>query len=234
MSEPGTSPKPQIIRRKTAVKLAAKVLQAHTVAKEIKRLGERGVRFLPKGKMDKTDVLLVNDWIKKMNNSARVSENLLIAAIDQSEKGIASIKEFNQIKASIKMSAELGLDNKPGLWNRSTHYNPTVAGEILKLAFSMNKSFSFAVHLLLLYGLESLAEEISTTGPHPPTDIESPSKAIAQNQKQAHREDVQKERTSEFQRRNPTWSPDQRPSAHVIKLTEHDMEPKSRTDGYTK
>lgn len=190
-------------------------------------MGERGVRFLPKGRLDKEMVSMVNDWIKKMKDSARVSENMLIAGIDQSEGGVSSIKEFNQIKESIKMSAKLGLNDKPGLWNRATHYNPTIAGEVLKLAFTLGKSFSFAVHLLLLYGLESLAEEISTTGPHPPTDIESPSKAIVQNQKQAVRVDVQDERDEAFYSRNPTFNPADRLEPHLVKA---DMEPKSYTD----
>jgi hypothetical protein len=192
-------------------------------------MGERGVRFLPKGKLDRSTVDMVNAWIKKMKDSAKVSDNLLIAGIDHSEGGVSSIKEFNQIKASIAQAAKLGLDDKPGLWDRKTHYNPTVAGEVLKLAFTLDKSFSFAVHLLLLYGLESMAEEISTTGPHPPTDIESPSKSITQNQKQAAREDVQKERDVEFYARNPNWKQENRPAGHIIMA---DMEPKSHTDGY--
>ena len=210
-----------------AVRLAAKALQAHEVAKEMKRLGERGVRFLPKGRMDKETADMVKAWITRMNDSSKVSENLLIAGIDHSEKGVTSIREFNAIKKSIKQSADLGLDDKPGLWNRATHFNPTVAGEVLKLAFTLDKSFSFAVHLLLLYGLESLAEEISTTGPHPPTDIESPSKSIAQNQKQAVRVDVQEERNEAFYSRNPTFNPENRLTPYVI---EADTQPKSYTD----
>jgi hypothetical protein len=211
---------------------AAKMLQTRQAAKEIERLGGRGVRFLPKV-LDPHAITMVNNWIKNMKNSSRASDNLLIAGIDQSEDGISSIKEFNQIKASIKAFARLGLDDKPGLWDRKTHYNPTIAGEVLKLAFLLGQSFSFAVHLLLLYGLEAMAEEVATTGPHPPSGIGSPSKAIDEIQKQAARVDVQKKRDAEFWARNPSFDPTKRPAAHVITLTEDDLAPKSKADGYT-
>lgn len=211
------------------VRLAAKVLQSHEVAKEMKRLGERGIRFLPKGRLDKQTVAMINAWVTRMNDSAKASDNLLIAGMEQAEKGIASIREFNRLKESIKESAKLGQGNLPGLWQRSTWFNPQVAGEILKLAFTLNRSWSFCVHLLLLYGLESLADELATVGPHPPTEILSPSKNIAQNQKQAVRDDVQKERDQSFWERNPNFNPENRLKPFVVKA---DMEPKSKTDGY--
>ena len=180
-------------------------------------MGKRGVRFLPKGKLDKSTADMINGWIDRMNNSAKVSDNLLIAGITHSEAGIASVREFNAIKDSIKQSAALGLDSKPGLWARQVHFNPQVAGEVLKLAFTLNRSLSFCVHLLLLYGLESLADELATVGPHPPTEIVSASKAIAENQKLAVRVDVQDERDAEFYARNPNFNPNNRYAAHIMK-----------------
>jgi hypothetical protein len=212
-----------------ATKLAVKVLQANEVQKEMKRLGKRGIRFLPKGRLDKFTISMINAWADKMNNSAKASDNLLIAGMDQAEKGVASIREFNRLKESIKESAKLGQGDLPGLWQKSIWFNPQVAGELLKLAFSLNRSISFVCHLVLLYGLEALAEELSTVGPHPPTEILSPSKSLAQNQKQAVRNDVQKERDEAFYERNPGWDQKNRPGAHIVKA---DMEPKSKAEGY--
>jgi len=215
------------IRNGSAALLATKVLQAKAIATEMKRLKERGVRFLPKGRLDKQTITMVNAWADKLNNSAKVSDNLIIAGMDQVEEGIKSIKEFTKLKAQIKESMKLGLNNLPGLWPRKVWFNPQVAGELLKLAFTLNRSFSFCVHLVLLYGLESLAEELSTVGPHPPNEISSPSKSIAKNQLAEKQKDVQSERDAEFWKRNPNFSVETRPKPYVVKV---DMEPKSYTD----
>ncbi len=224
---------PRVIKPRVpySVKLAAKVLQANEIQKEMKRLGQRGLRFLPKGKLDKTTVAMINAWADRMNNSAKASDNLLIAGMEQAEQGIKSIKDFNKIKQSIKESAKLSQGDLPGLWDRKVWFNPQVAGELLKLAFTLNRSLSFCVHLVLLYGLESLAEEISTVGPHPPTELLSPSKRIAKNQVQAVRNDVQQERDEAFYKRNPSFNIENRPKPYIEKLTEEDFEPKSYTDG---
>jgi hypothetical protein len=220
---------PRVVRVPASVRLAAKVLQAHEVAKEIKRLGERGIRFLPKGKLDKQTIDMVNAWCTKLSDSSKASDNLLIAGMDHAEKGVKSIKDFNTLKRQIIESSKLGLNNLPGLWPRQVWFNPQVAGELLKLAFTLNRSLSFTVHLVLLYGLESLAEELSTVGPHPPNEIGSPSRELAQNQKQAVRNDVQKERDEAFYARNPTFDSDKRLKPYTVPA---ELEPKSKAEGY--
>jgi hypothetical protein len=207
--------------------LAAKVLQAKQVAEEMKRLGKRGIRFLPKGRLDQQTINMIEAWSKKLSDSSKVSDNFLIAGMDHAEAGVKSIKEFNRLKQSIKESAKLGMNDLPGLWPRQVWFNPQVAGELLKLAFTLNRSLSFVTHLVLLYGLEALAEELSTVGPHPPTEISSPSRTIAGNQNQAVRNDVQQERDADFWKRNPTFDPMTRPKPFVVKA---DLEPKSYTD----
>ena len=190
--------------------LVAKALQAQQVAKEINRLAKRGLRFLPSTKLDATTRTLVNAWQKKLGGSAVASENLLIAGLEKAERGIHSIKEFNTLKASILNSRQVGNPALPGLYTRSTHFNTEVAGEILKLAFSLNKSWSFAVHILLLYGLEAMAEQIATQGALLPTKVASPSKELAEGQTKAGREAIQAERDAAFKARNPDFDPDNR------------------------
>jgi hypothetical protein len=203
-------PKPKRIRPGHSTVLATKVLQARAVASEMKRLKDRGIRFLPKGRLDKQTIAMINAWADKLNNSAKVSDNLIIAGMDQAEDGIKSVREFTKLKASIKESAKLGLNNLPGLWDRKIWFNCQIAGELLKLAFTLNRSFSFCVHLVLLYGLESLAEELSTVGPHPPNEISSPSKTIAKNQMQEKIKGDQKDKDEAFWARNPTFDPNNR------------------------
>lgn len=201
----------------SAKRLAAKALQAHSVATEMKRLAKRGIRLLPKSRLDASTRMMVNAWLKRLSESANVSENLLIAGMEKSERGIQSQREFKALQASIIQASKLGDDSLPGLYARSTHFNPTVAGEILKLAFLLNKSWSFATHLLLLYGLESLAEQLATTGALPPLDVSSPSRSLAEAQKEAGRERIQSERNAAFESRNPGFDPDTRPKPYVVK-----------------
>ncbi len=199
--------KPKRIRPGHATVLATKIMQAKAVASEMKRLKDRGIRFLPKGRLDKQTISMVNAWADKLNNSAKVSENFIIAGIDQAEDGVKSVKEFNTLKLQIKESSKLGLNNLPGLWPRKIWFNPQVAGELLKLAFALNRSISFTTHLVLLYGLEALAEELSTVGPHPPNQIDSPAKALAKNQSGENKGLSQEEKDKAFQERNKNFDP---------------------------
>ncbi len=198
-----------IPRRKppSAVKLAAKVLQAHNVAKEMKRLAARGIRYLPKGKLDASTVQMIQAWANKTAHSTDPNLNLLMAGLDSAETAISSVREFTKLKEAIKESAKLNLDGIPAVYEKKSYYNPEVAGEILKLAFSLNKSWDFTQNLLLLYGLESLADEIATVGPHPPTEISSPSKSLSAAAKEEERRAIQTQRDAEFAARNKDFNP---------------------------
>jgi hypothetical protein len=205
-------------RRPTSAKrIAAKIVQSMEVAKEMKRLANRGVRFLPKSRLDKTSINMINAWIAEMSSSKEVQDNLLIAGFGKAERGVASQKEFLTLQGAIVDAAKLSYDNLPGLYKRVTQFQPQVAGEILKLAFALNKSWSFTTHLLLLYGLEAMAEELSTSGPQPPGSVSSPAGEVTKNQKEEQRMFVQAERDKKFRARNPNFDPDNRPAPYIIK-----------------
>ena len=205
---------------KSARVLAARVLQSHAVATEMKRLARRGIRFLPKTPLGKVDVDIINAWIREMETGS-ADEKMLLGGLDTVERGIRSQKDFALLQASIKESAKLGMNDLPGLYDRRTWFNTDVAGECLKLAFALNRSWSFSVHLLLLYGLDALAEELATTGIEPPKRVRSPSKAVAnqhaKNAMEHRRAEVAAEHHAEFLARNPTFDPDNRATPHVEK-----------------
>lgn len=206
-------------RKESVKKLAAKVLQSHAVAKEINRLAERGVRFLPKNAMGKVEVQMVQAWLQRMKGSDDVKQRMLLGGMERAERGIHSQQEFLRLQKNIKALAELDDRDLPGLYQHSTYFTPGVAGEILKLAFALNKSWSFSVHLLLLYGLDALAEQIAKAGPHPPEFLSKPAKAIAANQAEERRQDLLPGYQKDFNERNPNFDPDKRVAPYVEKVT---------------
>jgi hypothetical protein len=163
----------------SASRLAAKVLQAHYVAQEMKRLSDKGIRFLPSKHLDYQVKQNIQAWMGQLKRSQDVRHNLLVEGLDKAERGVQSIRDFKRLQTAIVQSSKLSPDGSVGLYKRHTHYNTSVAGEILKLSFALNKTWSFAVHLLLLYGLEAMAEQIATTGVLPPTEIQSPTRELA-------------------------------------------------------
>lgn len=173
----------------------------------MKRLATKGIRFLPKGKLDATTVQMIAAWAAKIAHSTDPSLNLLTAGLDSAETAVSSVREFTRLKEAIKESAKLNLDGLPAVYEKKSFYNPEVAGEILKLAFSFNKSWSFTQNLLLLYGLKSLADEIVSVGPHPPMEICSPSKSLSAAAKEEERKAIQAQRDAEFAQRNKNFNP---------------------------
>jgi hypothetical protein len=158
-------------------KIAAKAIQAMNVAKEINRLARKGVRFLPKSRLDRTTIGLVNEWLKQQTVDPEAKKTLMLGALENVESSIRTDKQFLDLQASIKQSLKTSSDAVlPALYSKSTWFDTETASEILKLAYALGKTWSFAVHLLLLYGLTAMAEEVSSGKLKPPTLMAHPAK----------------------------------------------------------
>lgn len=166
---------PQVVefkRDQRKTKALTRQLQELSVAKEAKRFERTGLRRVPLKMIGERELRAISNWIDGARRNR--PDELLLTAIELADERFPTKTKFDQAMRRLTMEVERGL--KTGTYvtsQRQTHFDPRVAQEVYKLCYATGRGWSFIVHLLLLYGINSFVETLVSEGLVPPTTTTS-------------------------------------------------------------
>jgi hypothetical protein len=169
---------PKIVRQKIS-----RAAQEFRAIEEISKASSAGLRVIPTKHLDDTTRFQVEKWIKGIKNLPKLRKRLFMEAVEKTEDKYRDEVSYRRSLKAIQMVIEESTAlKKPTVVTHEVSFDPQVALEIVKLCWALNRGWSFVVHLLALYGLKSITENLHNAGISPPSTLSHlpmPSKIIA-------------------------------------------------------
>ncbi len=143
-------------------------------AEELEKASAVGMHAVPLDAIND----LTRDQIKKflgaVNRLPGVSRKLFMEAVSKVDDGFKTKNDYRKALELAKVVTEEATSSgKYAVLERKVYFDPRVSVEIIKLAYALDRGYSFIVHLLLLYGLKALSAGLRREGITPPSDVVS-------------------------------------------------------------
>jgi hypothetical protein len=147
-------------------------LRSLKTAQEIKKLKRSGLRRVNLKRITNAELQRIDTWLKQQADLQREDKSadpMMLEAIRKADDKYLTKTIFEQATRALQSEIERGARLAvPVTSKRTTYFDPRVSLEILKVCYATGRGWSFIVHILLLYGLESFIDGLDEDGFSPP------------------------------------------------------------------
>lgn len=157
-----------------------RALAQRRLNRELQTQENLGIRKIPIGKITPQTVAHLEAEVRasrrkiREGSYSRRQDSLFLSAIEEADRSIRPNLQRDLDRQVRRLLYELEAGDKTGIpptVERKTLFDPRVAIELLKLEYGLNRSWSFVVHLVCVYGINALVEAMQHEGIVPPTYI---------------------------------------------------------------
>ncbi len=143
-------------------------------AEELEKASAVGMHAIPLDAINDLSRDQIKKFLGAVNRLPGVSRKLFMEAVSKVDDGFKTKNDYRKALELAKVVTEEATSSgKYAVLERKVYFDPRVSVEIIKLAYALDRGYSFIVHLLLLYGLKALSSGLRREGITPPSDVVS-------------------------------------------------------------